>query len=557
MGLDAGVNVFVIRDGGDGDAVRSDGMAVVVSPDPFANGACGDVREVERDSEDEGGSVVPRNVFMFHLYYIDVTRRFALPLVPSLMDQFPYHYQPTYQDAYGFNWPIPATPVTPATQHQQLSIICDGASRATPIFNSAEDETDTKERPLRSDDSSVYVPDLSGLLLMTSESSVANAAPLEKPAKAKKPRRMKKPKKDGQIHCCNHICNFHACGFHVHDFHTCDVHSQGHDVFWVDSAAERTLSLFGGGNTLGDEPDIDAPQPIVSPSSMGTRWPDGMVPPSSPATTTAAAMAERGGMPSGATYAIDPRLLKDPATPARPLPQPYFNGAKLPNNHGPRGTIYCLSPLFDVFKGNPTPAVSTTSLSSSVAAHSIPTTGRPFGSGSHAAQALSALLAPAATGAGAVPPVAPLVAHPVVLPITPLIALPVTPPIAPPVAPPITPLVVLPIALPDAPPAEPPAAPPTAPLIYPRSHPMAKQPTQVDADEGLAPKPRGRPPKKAAKLATGRARGLPPKSKAAARVTMGDGDPDCQQVNGQQASGAALVDVGMRTASRVETVQQG
>jgi hypothetical protein len=54
MGLDAGVNVFVVRDGRDGDAVRSDGMAVVVSPDPFANGACGDVREVERNSEDEG-----------------------------------------------------------------------------------------------------------------------------------------------------------------------------------------------------------------------------------------------------------------------------------------------------------------------------------------------------------------------------------------------------------------------------------------------------------------------------------------------------------------------
>ncbi|KAJ6621486.1 hypothetical protein B0H10DRAFT_1945304 [Mycena sp. CBHHK59/15] len=53
MGLDAGVNVFVVRDGGDGDAVRSDGMAVVVSPYPFANGACGDVREVERDSKDE------------------------------------------------------------------------------------------------------------------------------------------------------------------------------------------------------------------------------------------------------------------------------------------------------------------------------------------------------------------------------------------------------------------------------------------------------------------------------------------------------------------------
>ncbi|KAJ6617447.1 hypothetical protein B0H10DRAFT_1948348 [Mycena sp. CBHHK59/15] len=71
MGLDAGVNVFVVRDGGDGDAVCSDGMAVVVSPDPFANGACGDVREVERDSEDEGGSVVSRNVFMFHLYYVN------------------------------------------------------------------------------------------------------------------------------------------------------------------------------------------------------------------------------------------------------------------------------------------------------------------------------------------------------------------------------------------------------------------------------------------------------------------------------------------------------
>ena len=54
MGLDAGINVLVVRDGRDGDAVRSDGMAVVVSPDPFANGACGDVREVERNSEDEG-----------------------------------------------------------------------------------------------------------------------------------------------------------------------------------------------------------------------------------------------------------------------------------------------------------------------------------------------------------------------------------------------------------------------------------------------------------------------------------------------------------------------
>jgi hypothetical protein len=71
MGLDAGVNVFVVRDGRDGDAVRSDGMAVVVSPDPFANGACSDVREVERDSEDEGGSVVPRNFFMFRLYHLD------------------------------------------------------------------------------------------------------------------------------------------------------------------------------------------------------------------------------------------------------------------------------------------------------------------------------------------------------------------------------------------------------------------------------------------------------------------------------------------------------
>ncbi|KAJ6538755.1 hypothetical protein B0H10DRAFT_1971356 [Mycena sp. CBHHK59/15] len=436
--------------------------------------------------------------------------------------------------------------------------------------NSAEDETDTEERPLRSDDSSVYVPDLSGLLLMTSKSSVANAAPLGKPAKAKKPQHMKKPKKTAK----STAATTSATSMPVASMSTTSTPvmstpvtatpatstpaptispmsaPEGHEVFWADSAAEGTLSLFGGGNTLGDEPDIDAPRPIVSPSSMGTRWPDRMVPPSSPATTAAAAIAERRGMASGATYAIDPRLLKDPAMPAQPLPRPYFNGAKLPNNHGvstglarwgfpqtassqssPGGTIYCLSPLFDVFKGNPTPAVSTTSLSSSVAAHSIPTTGQPFGSGSHAAQALSVLLAPAATGAGAVPPVAPLVAHPVVLPITPLIALPVTPPISPPVAPPITPLVVLPIALPDAPPAEPPAAPPTAPLIYPRSHPMAKQPTQVDADEGLVPKPRGRPPKKAAKLATGRAWGHPPKSKAAAEVTMGDGDPDCQQFN--------------------------
>ncbi|KAJ6613236.1 hypothetical protein B0H10DRAFT_2222423 [Mycena sp. CBHHK59/15] len=442
-------------------------------------------------------------------------------------------------------------------------------------------------------DTSISVPDLSSLLSMSSVAS--DTMPPEKPAKAKKPWCMKKPKKTTKFttapmaETSMPATSTPATATPATSTPTTATLAtatpatampaptispssapQGDNVFWADSATAGTFSLFGGGNTMGDEPDFDVPPPVMLPSSGGTRWPDGMSSPSSPATAAAAAMAECGGLPSGVTYAIDLRLLKDLATPVWPMPRPCFNGTKFPNNHGvstglgrqglppttssqssPRGTIYRLSPLSDAFRTNPTPAASTASLSS-VAVHSIPITGPPFGSGSHAAHALSALLAPAATGGGVMPftPPIPLpVSHPVAPPIAPLVAPPVMSPIAPPVTPPITPQVTLPIALPAVPLAELPTAPPTAPLIYPCSCPMAKQPAQVDADEGPAPKPRGRPLKEAAKVVMGRPRGRPPKPKAAAEITTGDGDPDCQQVYGQQASGAALVD----TTNMVQT----
>ncbi|KAJ6623186.1 hypothetical protein B0H10DRAFT_2431556 [Mycena sp. CBHHK59/15] len=67
------------------------------------------------------------------------------------MDQFPYHHQPTYQDAYGFNWPIPATPVTPATQQQPLARYADYADYVqyptTLHFNQVNVNPPTVEPP--------------------------------------------------------------------------------------------------------------------------------------------------------------------------------------------------------------------------------------------------------------------------------------------------------------------------------------------------------------------------------------------------------------------------
>ncbi|KAJ6626303.1 hypothetical protein B0H10DRAFT_2211191 [Mycena sp. CBHHK59/15] len=99
------------------------------------------------------------------------------------------------------------------------------------------------------------------------------------------------------------------------------------DIFDTNTS-DSDETLFSSGNTSFHHMDVD-PSPLAS--ARNTCWPEGMPPPTSPGTAAMAAMIERGGLPGGATYAIDPFLLTTPSptasAPQRPCPQPAFKGA--------------------------------------------------------------------------------------------------------------------------------------------------------------------------------------------------------------------------------------
>ncbi|KAJ6565430.1 hypothetical protein B0H10DRAFT_1965643 [Mycena sp. CBHHK59/15] len=100
-----------------------------------------------------------------------------------------------------------------------------------------------------------------------------------------------------------------------------------HDIFDTNTS-DSDETLFSSGNTSFHHMDVD-PSPLAS--ARNTCWPEGMPPLTSPGTAAMAAMIERGGLPGGATYAIDPFLLTTPSptasAPQRPCPQPAFKGA--------------------------------------------------------------------------------------------------------------------------------------------------------------------------------------------------------------------------------------
>ncbi|KAJ6625280.1 hypothetical protein B0H10DRAFT_2211972 [Mycena sp. CBHHK59/15] len=100
-----------------------------------------------------------------------------------------------------------------------------------------------------------------------------------------------------------------------------------HDIFDTNTS-DSDETLFSSGNTSFHHMDVD-PSPLAS--ARNTCWPEGMPPPTSPSTAAMAAMIERGGLPGGATYVIDPFLLTTPSptvsAPQRPCPQLAFKGA--------------------------------------------------------------------------------------------------------------------------------------------------------------------------------------------------------------------------------------
>ncbi|KAJ7861512.1 hypothetical protein B0H13DRAFT_2355076 [Mycena leptocephala] len=127
-------------------------------------------------------------------------------------------------------------------------------------------------------------------------------------------------------------------------------------------------------------------------SPFETQWPTGMGPPSSPATAGRQAAVERGGMPSGATFAnIDPELLGeaasapafhpalDPPSPPvpnfapsgsnRPAPRPMYHGSVFGRTAAttPTRSPFALSALFGAFRNTmvPPPVWHGVSLSSS------------------------------------------------------------------------------------------------------------------------------------------------------------------------------------------------
>ncbi|KAJ6608770.1 hypothetical protein B0H10DRAFT_2438851 [Mycena sp. CBHHK59/15] len=130
---------------------------------------------------------------------------------------------------------------------------------------------------------------------------------------------------------------------------------------------EDDMVMFGDFDTtrdLGDDLGMswDAPQALEVNEHGAQLWPLGMSAPQSPGTAAAIATIERGGMPNGATMAIDPLLLGVSAstnasppsvTPSRTLPQPRpaYKGAPLAGG----ATINVQGFNFPVTNAAPTP----------------------------------------------------------------------------------------------------------------------------------------------------------------------------------------------------------
>ncbi|KAJ7916074.1 hypothetical protein B0H13DRAFT_2451277 [Mycena leptocephala] len=117
----------------------------------------------------------------------------------------------------------------------------------------------------------------------------------------------------------------------------CDYANDGlaYDADDSNPLGEDDGDTYLSGGDLAPVSDVRAP-----PSLDFGLWPAGMGAPSSPGTAAAQAMRERGGMPGGATMAIDPRLLgvlssppspsplaPTPMPPRRPVPRPTYAGS--------------------------------------------------------------------------------------------------------------------------------------------------------------------------------------------------------------------------------------
>ncbi|KAJ7716424.1 hypothetical protein B0H16DRAFT_1741235 [Mycena metata] len=110
--------------------------------------------------------------------------------------------------------------------------------------------------------------------------------------------------------------------------------------------------------TLGKQ--VDAPDP---------RWPAGMTAPLSPEAAAAIAQTERGGMPAGATMAIDPVLEAMTVAPSagpmssRPRPRPAYKSATAPPATSPVATVnvdgfnFPLSAPLPATNATPTPSL--------------------------------------------------------------------------------------------------------------------------------------------------------------------------------------------------------
>ncbi|KAJ7705758.1 hypothetical protein B0H16DRAFT_1747117 [Mycena metata] len=92
---------------------------------------------------------------------------------------------------------------------------------------------------------------------------------------------------------------------------------------------------FGENDITGTDADFAPMDTDSAPASTASRWPPGMTAPLSPRSAEALATAERGGLPSNATMAIDPNLDRLPTSPSpapsfeipqRPVPRAAYRG---------------------------------------------------------------------------------------------------------------------------------------------------------------------------------------------------------------------------------------
>ncbi|KAJ6538211.1 hypothetical protein DFH09DRAFT_1324077 [Mycena vulgaris] len=119
--------------------------------------------------------------------------------------------------------------------------------------------------------------------------------------------------------------------------------SDDSSTFFATSAFSDDTAVkanFGFDNSGSSDDDMNSEDPFggAEATTPLQLWPAGMSPPSSPSSAAIVAMRERGGMPGGATMAIDPQLLVPSSpTPAqtRPLPRPRPRPA---NNNGKAST---------------------------------------------------------------------------------------------------------------------------------------------------------------------------------------------------------------------------